>query len=67
MGSLKIRFKVGVGGGGAHEKLIYRGNSLKRGQEGLRGSLAKKGRVGVVDTPMHTMNLAITLTLILIC
>ena len=60
------------GGGRVHEKLIFRGNFLKRGQEGLRGSLAKKGRVEffrveMVDTPMHTMNLAITLTLILIC
>ena len=35
-GSLKIRFKV-EGGGGVHKKLIYRENSLRRGQGGLRG------------------------------
>ena len=54
----------GDGEGGGHEKLIYKRELPNKGGLGqfaqdlvfLRG----------VDTPMHTMNLAITLTVILI-
>ena len=61
-----------------HKKLIYRQNCLKTEAGGLgqfanlREGLGKKegGRVfmgggRLVDTPMHTMNLARTLTVIL--
>ena len=59
----KIRF-LGVreGGGGVHEKPIYTGELLKKGELDswrLKGGLGKKEGCGVfergVDTPMHTM------------
>ena len=62
---------------GCHEKLIYKSKLPKKGGAWTvfrfkGGSLAKK--VGGLflrrlegDTPMHTMNLEITLTVILIC
>ena len=61
--------------GGSHEKLIYRRKLPKKGGLGQcrfrRGGLGKKG--GRVfeggwrgDTPIHTMNLAVTLSVILI-
>ena len=55
------------GGGGSRKTNIWR-EFPKKGEGGLkRGrSWRKKGvvfwGVGVVDTPMHTMNLTITLT-----
>ena len=62
----------GGGGGRGSQKTNIQGEFPKKGAGGLkRGrSWRKKGvvflRVGVVDTPMHTMNLTITLTVILI-
>ena len=46
-------------GGGSHEKLIYRRKLPKKG-----GRVFEGGWRG--DTPIHTMNLAITLSVILI-
>ena len=61
MGSLKIQFI----GGKRHEKLIHRRELLKG-----RRRLAKKREMFLRgledDTPMHTINLAITLAVILI-
>ena len=73
-GSLKVRFI-----GGNHEKLIYRRESPKKGgrlgqfanlRKGAlskkRGSIFEEG-VGLGgDTPVNTINLAITLTMTLI-
>ena len=60
-----------------HKKLVYRSNCLKRGLgqfpdlRGGGGGLGKKlglcvFEVWVVDTQMHTMDMVITLTVILI-
>ena len=65
MGSLKVWFK-----GGSRKANIW-GELPKKGRGGpwtackfkVGGGVFEGG--GVVDTPMHTMNLAITLTLIL--
>ena len=54
---------------GGHEKLIYRRELPKKGGETWqkRGwGVFEGGDGGGGDTPMHTMNLAITLTVILI-
>ena len=58
----KIRFLGVRGGGGVHEKPIYTGELLKKGELDswrLKGGLGKKEGCGVfergVDTPMHTM------------
>ena len=75
-GSLKIQFKGWEGS----RKTNTQGNYLKREQEGLgefenlrlggawqkRGGGAFEGGGGIIDSPMHNMNLAITLTVILI-
>ena len=55
-----------VGGWGwvGHEKLIYRRKLPKKGELGKFADFLRGG--GGSDTPMHTMNLTITLTVILI-
>ena len=48
----KILFFRGEGGGGAHEKSIYRGELVKKGDLGRNRGVVF---MGVVDTLMHTM------------